>query len=494
MKQRETPCSDDVLLSLLRADDGGGELGGATAHLERCGQCQARLEELAGERNHWRLVRESLTPGDEGGNGEPLDRTWDGGGWLRGPTEWTEAMARQLLSPPSHPEMLGRIGRYEVERVIGWGGMGVVYKAFDTELNRPVAVKVLAPYLSGSGAARKRFAREARAAAAIVHEHVVAIHNVETSGAAPFLVMHYVAGESLQQRLDREGPLEPCEILRIGMQVAAGLAAAHAQGLVHRDVKPSNILLEHGVERTLLTDFGLARANDDASLTHTGHHPGTPQYMSPEQARGEAVDGRSDLFSLGSVLYALCTGRPPFRAETSYGILRKITDSEPRSIREVNPNVPDWLERLVFKLLNKSADQRWQSADLVADLLMQCLAHVQQPTVVDLPPECRPGARTKIVGRLKRRSLIVSAVVAAGIFVCWLGVLFLPAGSGGDSGASPPGALPEATAADDSHSAWDETTKEFHEFDQELSAAESRAARLWDDGPRAESQQPAGEN
>ncbi len=147
--------------------------------------------------------------------------------------------------------------------------MGVVFKAFDTELNRPVAVKVLAPYLAGSGAARKRFAREARAAAAVGHEHVVAIHNVETDGESPFLVMPYVAGESLQQRIDRAGALELCEILRIAMQTASGLAAAHAQGLVHRDVKPSNILLEQGIERTLLTDFGLARASDDASLTHT---------------------------------------------------------------------------------------------------------------------------------------------------------------------------------------------------------------------------------
>ncbi|MCA9067254.1 MAG: protein kinase, partial [Planctomycetaceae bacterium] len=165
---------------------------------------------------------------------------------------WTESMARQLLSPPTHPEMLGRIGRYEVERLIGSGGMGVVFKAFDTELNRPVAVKALAPHLAGSGAARNRFAREARAAAAVVHDHVVAIHNVESEGASPFLVMPYVAGESLQQRIDREGSLELCEILRIVKQTAAGLAAAHAQGLVHRDVKPSNILLEQGVERALL--------------------------------------------------------------------------------------------------------------------------------------------------------------------------------------------------------------------------------------------------
>ena len=169
------------------------------------------------------------------------------------------------------------------------------------------------------------------------------------------------------------------------MQAAAGLAAAHAQGLVHRDVKPANILLADGIERVKLTDFGLARAADDASLTKTGFIAGTPQYMSPEQARGEAVDQRSDLFSLGSVLHAMCTGRPPFRAETSYGVLRRITDEEPRPIREINPEIPDWLCGIVARLMAKRPDDRFQSAGEVAALLEQCLAHVQQPTIVPLP-------------------------------------------------------------------------------------------------------------
>jgi len=183
--------------------------------------------------------------------------------------------------------------------------MGIVFKGFDTELNRPVAINILSSYLAGIGSALKRFAREARAAAAVVHDHVVPIHNVETERETPFLMMKYIGGESLQCRIDREGALELCEILRIGNQVASGLAAAQQQGLVHRDIKPSNILMEQGVERALITDFGLARASDDASLTQTGFHPGTPQYMSPEQSSGEPVDARSDLFSLGSVLYTM---------------------------------------------------------------------------------------------------------------------------------------------------------------------------------------------
>ena len=192
--------------------------------------------------------------------------------------------------------------------------MGIVLKGHDSELNRPVAIKMLAAHLAHSGAARQRFAREGSAAAAVVHEHVVAIYNVESDGAVPFLVMQYVPGRSLQSRVDEDGPLAVDEMLRIGVQAAAGLAAAHRQGLVHRDVKPSNILLEDTVERAVLTDFGLARAMDDASLTQTGVVAGTPHYMSPEQATGQPIDHRSDLFSLGSVLYFMAAGRPPFRA------------------------------------------------------------------------------------------------------------------------------------------------------------------------------------
>ena len=427
MNDQNTRCSDELLLKLLHSDQDGDDDHGAAAHLEHCPRCQARIEALAAEPRDWQCVQESLSS-DEANDANAAigfdDRpcgVWATKRWQRVPSAWTDSMARQLLAPPSHPEMLGRIGRYEVERVIGSGGMGVVFKAFDTELNRPVAVKVLAPYLAGSGAARKRFAREARAAAAIVHEHVVAIHNVETEGDSPFLVMHYVAGESLQQRLDREGPLELCEILRIGLQTAAGLAAAHAQGLVHRDVKPSNILLELGIERTLLTDFGLARASDDASLTQTGFHPGTPQYMSPEQARGDTVDARSDLFSLGSVVYAMCTGRSPFRAETSYGILRRITDTEPRSIREINPQIPEWLEQIVSRLLSKSLESRFQTAEHVSELLKRCLAHVQQPTTVALPDECRalsPSANKLFpTPRVVAAIVIVTGCFVAGIYL-----------------------------------------------------------------------------
>lgn len=388
MKEQLTPCSDDTLIHVLSSDAQVEVDGSIARHIESCRRCRKRMEELAGSVAQWEEVKTHLSSFDS------LDYSEEESRYLSGECEaerayrdksWMEAFTRQWLQPPTHPELLGRLGRFDIERWIGSGGMGVVYKAFDTELNRPVAIKILAPYLSGIGAARQRFGREAKAAAAIVHEHVVAIHNVESNHESPFLVMQYVAGESLQQRLDRIGSLELCEILRIAKQTAAGLAAAHSQGLVHRDVKPSNILLEEGIERALLTDFGLARAADDASLTHTGYHPGTPEFMSPEQARGESVDARSDLFSLGSVLYTMCTGRTPFRAESSYGVLRKITDAEPIAIRELNPAIPEWLVRFIKKLHAKDASQRWGTAREVHELLEGCLAHVQNPTSAELP-------------------------------------------------------------------------------------------------------------
>ncbi len=390
MNTKQTTCDDRSLLAMLQTDSGGREQEAILKHIEQCAYCQMRLEELAADRDCWRKAGEALSASSQGDDVEQWDGTRSQLSYSHladFPVVWTESMARQLLSPPSHPEMLGRLGRYEVERLIGAGGMGVVFKAFDTELHRPVAIKVLVPYLAGSGPARKRFAREARAAAAIVHEHVVPIHNVETERDTPLLVMQYIAGESLQSRIDRTGPLETCEILRIGMQIASGLSAAHQQGLVHRDVKPSNVLLEQGIERALITDFGLARATDDATLTRSGVHPGTPQFMSPEQAQGEPVDARSDLFSLGSVLYTMCTGRPPFRAESTLSVLRRIADDEPRRIRQLNPNIPEWLCAIVQKLMAKAPADRYSCAADVAALLEQCLAHHQQPEFISLPEE-----------------------------------------------------------------------------------------------------------
>jgi hypothetical protein len=324
-----------------------------------------------------------------------------------------------FLEPPDKPGSIGRLGHYEVQEVVGRGGMGVVLKAFDEQLHRVVAIKVMAPPLAASATARKRFVREARAQAAVTQDHVVTIHAVEESGPLPYIVMQFVSGESLQDRLDRAGPLQLHEVLRIGTQAATGLAAAHAQELVHRDVKPANILLENGVERVKLTDFGLARAADDASLTQSGTVAGTPAFMSPEQAEGKPLDHRSDLFSLGSVLYAMCTGRPPFRAASSMGVLKRVCEDTPTPIRETNPEVPDWLAAVAEKLHAKDPADRFQSAAEVAALLGRHLAHVQHPSVAPLPaasssfsPSSR-GVGGKGVRRGRRRWVVAAAVLVA---------------------------------------------------------------------------------
>ena len=222
----------------------------------------------------------------------------------------------------------------------------------------------------------------------MVHDNVISIHGVSEAAGLPYLVMPYVRGESLQKRIDRDGPMSPTEVVRIAHQIASGLAAAHKQGLVHRDIKPANILLPEGIQRVLITDFGLARAVDDSNLTGTGNISGTPQFMSPEQASGETVDPRSDLFSLATVMYSMCTGRNPFRASNPFSVLRRIIEDEPRSIRELNPEIPDWLAGIVQKLHAKSPEDRFQSASEVAGLLEGCLAHLQNPSV-KLPEQAR---------------------------------------------------------------------------------------------------------
>ena len=170
------------------------------------------------------------------------------------------------------------------------------------------------------------------------------------------------------------------EVVRIASQIAEGLAAAHAQGLVHRDIKPANILLENGVERVQITDFGLARAADDASMTRSGVIAGTPQYMSPEQAHGDEIDHRSDLFSLGSVMYFMLTGRSPFRATNTMGVLNRIANDEPRRLRSINPDIPPWLQSIVHQLLNKSPEKRFVSAETVAEELNRRLVQLQDPS------------------------------------------------------------------------------------------------------------------
>jgi WD40 repeat protein/anti-sigma factor RsiW len=417
-------CSDtERLRNLLDGRLSDEEQAELNRHLEGCPSCQQRLEGLAAGTQTWTAAAGNLHAGfatPEAGLERILAQSK---GEEPGEVETPPAdTPLDFLSPSDDPAHLGRLGNYQILSVIGRGGMSVVLKAFDPSLHRVVAIKVLAPQLATNAAARTRFQREGCAAAAISHEHVVGVYAVDEINGLPYLVMEYISGESLQERLDRTGPLELKEVLRIGMQIAQGLAAAHAQGLVHRDIKPANILLHNGVARVKITDFGLARAVDDATLTQSGLIAGTPQYMSPEQARGDAIDARTDLFSLGSVLYAMCSGRPPFRASTTMGVLKRVTDEIPRAVREVNAEVPPWLADIIGKLHAKNPAERFQSAAEVVELLGRYLAEVQQGTpasALALQDSSSPPT-PRHFGQYRKRAWSIAAAVLpvfAGMFV-----------------------------------------------------------------------------
>ncbi|WP_417749801.1 protein kinase domain-containing protein [Rosistilla oblonga] len=295
----------------------------------------------------------------------------------------------KYLKPATRPDSLGRLAHYELLEIVGRGAFGTVFSAFDEKLQRMVAIKMLTIDFAATSPARKRFLREARTAAAIRHENVVAIYAVEESP-LPYIVMEHVSGPTLQQRLLRTGPLELPDVLRLGKQIADGLAAAHAQQLIHRDVKPSNILLECDVDgRAKLTDFGLARTSDDTSITHSGLIAGTPLYMAPEQVLGDRFDNRTDLFSLGSVLYEMLSGRPPFRAPTMHAVMKRVAEDTPRALDDIIPEIPTWMIAIVSKLHEKDPDDRYGSAKEVSDLLGNCLVDLRQGSVPSLPDQSR---------------------------------------------------------------------------------------------------------
>lgn len=453
-------------------------------HIADCPACRERLELLAGEPQWWSRacsgVQAILTE-PNAYSSSSMDRSaasdsegiHDSDVSLHSDKTIATDFAVDFLEPGDAKGTIGRLGDYDILEVIGSGGMGIVLKGYQRELNRYVAVKVLAPHLATSAAARRRFEREAQATATVVHPHVMAIHAVATNARLPYLVMPLVACESLQQRLDRHGPLPLSDVLRIGMQAASGLAAAHAQGLVHRDIKPANILLEKSVNRAMLTDFGLARAVDDATLTRSGVIAGTPMYMSPEQAGGDPIDHRSDLFSLGSVLYAMCTGRPPFRAETTFGILRRIRESEPRTIREINPEIPEWFERIVLNLLSKSPDDRLDSAAALSTLLEQCLAHVQQPTAIALPDHVLVSIPAKVVAR--RRNKVVASLLL--IFATMLTITCFAIMWHQEPDSSEPGDSTPVPSVPEPPLDWNATQSELDDASQMIDQLEANSKR-----------------
>lgn len=289
--------------------------------------------------------------------------------------------------------------------------MGAVYLAEDTRLRRRAAIKTMKPELAASAVDRDRFLREARAAAAVEHENIVPIWGVgEGADGTPFIAMPFLRGEMLATRLKREPVPGLGRLIKVAREVADGLAAAHAQGLIHRDIKPGNVWLEgdpaapdlaQQIRRVKILDFGLARsiAADDSHLTASGAVLGTPAYMSPEQARGEPLDGRSDLFSLGVMLYRMATGRLPFRGPTSMAVLIALTTEAPPPVKTLAPQIPTAVANLIDRLLSKEPADRPQSAAEVSATLRQIVKDSQAkkaspaaPPVELPPPSDRPAA------------------------------------------------------------------------------------------------------
>jgi serine/threonine protein kinase len=323
----------------------------------------------------------------------------------------------EFLRPPEAPDEVGRLGGFRVLRRLGAGGMGIVFEAEDPALGRRVALKVMQPARAASAEHRQRFLREARAAAALQHDHVVPIHLVGEDNGVAYIVMPLLRGETLEDRLLREGALPTAEVLRIGREAAEGLAAAHSAGQVHRDVKPANIWLEEGAGRVKLLDFGLARtAEGEPLVTRAGALLGTPAYMSPEQADGLPVTERSDLFSLGCVLYRAATAGPPFAGATLTAVLRAVADHQPAPPHEVNADVPRPLSHLIMRLLAKSPEDRPAGAVAVAHALRDLTNRADQPSsTVAFPP---PRA-----GRRWRRKVVAVAGVLLGLSGLLLAVL-----------------------------------------------------------------------
>jgi len=345
-------------------------------HLGSCEECQRRLADSVASGDWWSAAAEHLSREEPEESTVRMAIPAVATPYVRGESDGfvDDSLADDLsisglLDPPSHPELLGRLGRYEIEQLIGRGGMGLVFRAFDPQLHRVVALKMLAPHFAASKVARERFAREARAVAALTHPHLVAIHDVVAEGRLPYLVMAYVDGPSLEQRVRRDGPLSIEEAVTLVRQLTAALATAHDAGLIHRDIKPANILCEASGQRAVLTDFGLVRSLDGDSMTHTGVVAGTPHYMSPEQARGVGVGQHSDLWGVGAVLYFALTGRPPFEGSQPMAVLHQVCSTDPERVNRVREGIPSGLAGIVMRLLEKAPSDRYPDcASLRSDL------------------------------------------------------------------------------------------------------------------------------
>lgn len=375
----------------------------------------------------------------------------------------TSDLDLSFLSPPMAEGELGWLAHYRIYRVLGTGGMGIVFEAEDTHLNRTVALKVMRKELAANNTVRERFLQEARAAAALNSDYIVTVYQVGLANDVPYLAMQYLRGESVQDRLERKGRLPLGESLTITKQAAMGLADAHAIGMVHRDIKPSNLWLEcdgpgDNFKRVRILDFGLARRDTESTrLTATGVVVGTPHFMAPEQASGKTVDGRADLFSLGGVLYSMVTGELAFDGDSVMAVLTALATKSPPRLADRCQEVPHEVSQLVDSLLEKDPSRRTQNAAAVVaaiNAIQQShpdldyvpamsgpnapMAAVNtaaggntKPTVVRPQKRAAPeGMFTSTMREIvpiaaQRRSWLAGALVGAGLVAVALGLLAL---------------------------------------------------------------------
>jgi serine/threonine protein kinase len=382
------PCPDAEQLRLLLLGRLPDEISDRLEqHVQTCASCGSRLSSIPAQDELVEAVQSQRTLNDSPATLIALEQltlrlhglAWPGAasaacgqsGRHRAPVD-----TNAILNPPERDDEIGRLGPYRVLELLGQGGMGAVFRAEDPHLQRTVALKVMLPDVARQAAAREQFLREARAAAKIEHDHIVTIFQVGEDRGVPFVAMQLLKGTSLEDFLRQQESREAksavpvSAVLRIAREIAVGLAAAHAQSLVHRDVKPANIWLEAGSGRVKILDFGLAEPiADQVESQPTTIIAGTAAYMAPEQARGGPVDARTDLFSFGCVLYRLCTGWPPWEGRNPADVLAAVALREPTPVRDLNPAIPVGLADLIEQLLAKDPARRPQTADAVADLL-----------------------------------------------------------------------------------------------------------------------------
>lgn len=413
-----SPCPTHAQLHLVVEDTTADEeFERLVNHVEQCERCGRAVEDL--------LVYEETLAGLAGVplSPPPIDATVEqlkqrlhllhlaSSGAPALMESASGATAIDFLAPAQQADELGRLGNYRILQRLGAGGMGLVLLAEDVLLQRKVALKIMLPRVAAGLQARIRFLREAQAVARIEHKHIVTIHQVGEDNGVAFLAMPLLKGESLDTRLERVGCLNVAEAARIAAEMAEGLAAAHAEALIHRDIKPSNVWLEQGGDTVKLLDFGLARLDDGAGkLTHSGVIVGTPAFMAPEQARGETVDARADLFSLGCVLYQMLTGVRPFRGNDTLALLSALALHDPRPPHMVNPKVPPAVSALTMRLLAKNAAERPASAADVAQQLRALSERLRTP----VPPGARPRrwpAAAGVVLMAGVGALIVSSLI-----------------------------------------------------------------------------------